>query len=256
MLSAAISAEPWSSLELDTLSSVTSLPGAPRQHWHRDTSAQLLQGEEAALSRLPAHCFTLFVPLKDVAREQGPTELLLGSHLGCASAERTSLRIPDAERGGSWNIEGECAHTIGRPWEATAEAGAAILFDSRLMHRGGANRSPRRRPQIYMTYARGWFTDRVNFLESQTRELAAYPPKMQRLLSRVDAREYVWQTAHEMHAHAVHLAPGAPLMAHPVHHVWRRYVALLEERLEGLGVDPSTLGWKRDPSSELQRGGA
>ena len=32
-------------LELDTVSHVTSLPGAPTQHWHRDTTQMLTKGE-------------------------------------------------------------------------------------------------------------------------------------------------------------------------------------------------------------------
>lgn len=150
MLSAAFSADPLQELELDTVSHVTSLPRAPSQHWHRDTVRQLHKGsDESALAN--AHCVTLFLPLIDVEIENGPTELLLGSHLSCSASESRKISVPDG--GGSWDFENECAHTVTRPYKATAEAGAAILFDSRILHRGGANRSERRRPQIYVTWA-------------------------------------------------------------------------------------------------------
>ena len=102
---------------------------------------------------------------------------------------------------------GECAHMVAhRPFKATARAGSAIIFDSRLLHRGGPNTSQRRRPQLYLTYARQWFVDRVNFAEVQTRSLDELPTELQHLLSRIDAREYVELLERELSARGVDLA--------------------------------------------------
>ena len=173
-------------LEIDTISHVTSLPGAPSQHWHRDTARMLSNGVLSS-----AHCLTLFVPTRDVKLKHGPTELLLGSHLACDPRERLPISVPD-QAGASWTFEEECPHVVAhRPWKATASAGAAIIVDSRLLHRGGPNRSRRNRPQLYITFARQWFTDRVNFAEAQSKSIDTLSPELQHLLSRIDAREYV-----------------------------------------------------------------
>ena len=190
MLSAAFGLpNPWKLLELDTVSHVTSLPSAPAQHWHRDTTKALHSTPDAALA--PVHCVTLFVPLTKVEAVSGPTEMLLGSHLGCNREEQRAIQVP-SEGGGSWRFENECPFVVAhKPWKATAEAGAAILFDSRLMHRGGPNKSPRPRPQIYVTFAQQWFVDRVNFHEPQSRAMDAVRAERRNLLSRIGAREYV-----------------------------------------------------------------
>jgi ectoine hydroxylase-related dioxygenase (phytanoyl-CoA dioxygenase family) len=52
-------------------------------------------------------------------------------------------------------------------------AGDAILFDYRLWHAGGANRTEERRPILYHIYARPWFDDTFNFAGSE--ETLAYP---------------------------------------------------------------------------------
>ena len=192
---------PSAELEIDTISHVTSLPGAPTQHWHRDTTRMRSKGVLSS-----AHCLTLFAPTHDVELTHGPTELLLGSHLGCEPRERRTISVPEDDKGGSWSFEGECPHVVAhRPWKATAKAGAAILFDSRLLHRGGPNRSERRRPQLYITWARQWFTDRVNFAEAQSKSLDALSPELQHLLSRIDAREYVERLEEELVARGVDL---------------------------------------------------
>ena len=43
------------------------------------------------------------------------------------------------------------------------DAGGAVLFDYRTVHRGTANRSAEDRPLLYLTFARPWFSDTVNF---------------------------------------------------------------------------------------------
>ena len=199
LLAAALDSE---RLELDTHSHVTSLPGAPAQRWHRDTDQRLARadwGDPRAASR-PPHCLVLFLPLTDVSADMGPTEYVLGSHLDC----EPSLQVPylelqlDAEGavrvnegGGESGTEHECPYYAPRPFAATAEAGDAILFDSRVTHRGGANTAARRRVQMYTTFAREWFVDRVNFQSKQSRAFDDLEPRMRKLFSRLDARRYV-----------------------------------------------------------------
>jgi ectoine hydroxylase-related dioxygenase (phytanoyl-CoA dioxygenase family) len=41
--------------------------------------------------------------------------------------------------------------------------GSALLFDYRVLHRGLANQSDRRRPVLVLTFAKSWFRDNLNF---------------------------------------------------------------------------------------------
>lgn len=68
-------------LEIDTFSSVTSLPGAPAQHWHRDAGVIFKYKEFP--HPLPTYGIVMFVPLVDLVEENGPTEFYLKSHQTC-----------------------------------------------------------------------------------------------------------------------------------------------------------------------------
>jgi hypothetical protein len=127
---------------------VVALPGAQEQAWHTD-SAHLFP--ETGLM-LPPHCLNVFVPLVDLHRESGPTELCLGSHVLTKSLKAPYEPDPD--------LRTRIGHRE-EPVLALAPAGAGVVFDYRLLHRALPNRSPSWRPLLYLTYARGWFRDRT-----------------------------------------------------------------------------------------------
>jgi hypothetical protein len=192
LVSAFVGDERATKLEIDTLSSVSSTPSAPHQHWHRDVpnifndDAQWQSGSSS-----PAWGVVVFVPLGDLPREQGPTKFLVRSHRGCAPAQRRTLSLP-----GGFSSE-ECEHVHagagedGGVFEASASAGSAVFFDLRTLHSGGPNQSNRTRSQMYLTYVHEWWVDAVNFHSKQTKGLAELSPTKQKLLSRVDRLRYV-----------------------------------------------------------------
>ena len=59
----------------------------------------------------------------------------------------------------------ECSGTVEAVGAGVShvKAGDAVMFDYRVLHRGGANSSTRQRPLLYFTYARPWFTDATNY---------------------------------------------------------------------------------------------
>ena len=70
--------------------------------------------------------------------------------------------------------------------------GDCILFDLRLSHRGTENRSDKSRSITYISYVLEWFVDRVNFRESQSRFFDEFETAtMRKLMSRIDARHYI-----------------------------------------------------------------
>lgn len=151
-----------SRLEMDTYSVVTSLSQTPIQHWHRDAAALFEAPHSGDAAHPRPHGIVVFVPLDDVPEERGPTEFLLRSHIQCAANQQYEGKLdggPDpALPAGSPRrtlLITECPHSFDAgTWKATAETGDAILFDLRILHRGGENISPRPRPQIYATYTR------------------------------------------------------------------------------------------------------
>jgi len=167
-------------LEIDTFSSVTSLPGAPAQHWHRD--AGLLFEYKEFPHPLPTYGIVMFVPLIDLVEENGPTEFWLKSHQTCR-------KMIDIEDGEGWTLP-MC------PWVkerkvVTGKRGLVILYDYYMMHRGGPNSSNEKRPLMYLSWVREWWIDSVNFNAQHTRGFDDLDgPKMRKILSRIDSKYY------------------------------------------------------------------
>ena len=172
------------SVEIGNLSSVTSLPKTPAQHWHSDTGHVFSRGvprytEHRAAhqhagtdKREPTHGIISFWPLIDVERRHGPTRFACGSHVECFLGEE------------------ECERRTVEV-EPTATAGSAVMFDMRIRHGGGRNQSSERRPMLYITFTRQWYHDSVNWHRRQTKGFDALSPAMKRMLTRVDHLDYI-----------------------------------------------------------------
>jgi ectoine hydroxylase-related dioxygenase (phytanoyl-CoA dioxygenase family) len=86
------------------------------------------------------------VALDAIPEASGPTEFVLGSHI--ASLERAQAGLPKAA--------------------LSVKKGGVVLFDMRINHRGGANRSPKDRALLYISYVNEWWRDAINFNTPQT----------------------------------------------------------------------------------------
>ena len=126
---------------IDNVSVVTALPGAPDQRYHRDHPSLFGLGRGFDAS-LPCYAVTLAVPLIDLDRETGTTQLFPGT-----------IGADGDESGGDF----------GPGVLPLVPRGGCFLMDYRLWHRGLANRSSGPRPILYIVYTRQWFTDVVNF---------------------------------------------------------------------------------------------
>jgi ectoine hydroxylase-related dioxygenase (phytanoyl-CoA dioxygenase family) len=181
------------------------MPNTPAQHWHRD-AATLFPYREVDL---PAHGVVVFMPLVDVPMEKGPTEFLLRSHLPCEKHKLQSVQLPDlnvdfTHKSGAWTLD-ECPWSTERygigsispqknivligqlfvlcRFVAVAQAGDCVMFDLRILHRGGANTTPEQRPVLYLTYTQEWFVDAVNFNSKQTKSFDSLDPGLRKLVS-------------------------------------------------------------------------
>jgi len=127
-------------LRADYRSYAGALPSAGKSRegpWHRDIL--LLFDDETVDINLPhPYYFTVLIPLVTVGEENGATEFLLGSHrTTCAEAlEKTTPSF-----------------------KACAEPGSIVVFDGRICHRGGRNRTDGDRAVLYMVWTKMWYDD-------------------------------------------------------------------------------------------------
>ena len=135
-------------LRVDSLGCVTSLPGAPDQHFHPDGTAVGL--------------VNVFVPLVPVTHATGPTELRPGTHVW---RETIMGREPRWDEGRTPTVAAELAEP----------GGSLLLFDYRCYHRGRANLSGADRHVGYVVFStRPEVADAHNFpQESLVREARA-----------------------------------------------------------------------------------
>ena len=117
------------------LAALVSDPGSPRQPLRPDTPCRSDQGTAV---------LTAFVALQDIDESMGPTSFLPSSHNAEAHAAFNNV-----ENGAATRI----ALLRSRPcWRGLLKSGDLNLFDSRLLHSGGANESPRRRVLFYVSF--------------------------------------------------------------------------------------------------------
>ena len=89
-------------------------------------------------THLPPHSLSVFVPQCDLVPQNGPTEFQLSTHIKANLALRPRLVI------------------------ACCAAGSVVVYDTRVMPRGGANHSAAERPMLYLTISRIWYRDTLN----------------------------------------------------------------------------------------------
>ena len=116
-----------------------SLPGSEDQFWHCDNTAQGL---------------TFVIALEDIVDVSGPTELLVGTQRLHDPDSGEFLIIPFLTLWMRQTFNG--GENIGengvRLHKAVLQSRDAFVFDSRTLHRGGANRSSRSRPVVIVRY--------------------------------------------------------------------------------------------------------
>jgi ectoine hydroxylase-related dioxygenase (phytanoyl-CoA dioxygenase family) len=130
---------------LSFFGSVTSYPGAPDQHTHRDNphifdQPDVYEGGEKVLPLLPPYAISVSVPLVPLNEINGTTRMFLGSHL---------VTLKDVRR--------NCEYS-----HPKAEPGDCLFMDWRVVHGGTANRSDNIRPVVYLEYFRHWYRDVLN----------------------------------------------------------------------------------------------
>lgn len=153
-------------VEIDTMSFVTSLPGASAQHWHVDVDSPYRTHFDSSNVHVPPSGLVMIIPTASLPIQNGPTQVALGSHLS--------------------------SHIRSKFVTFHASVGDISLFDIRLLHRGLANKSGNSRTILYVSYLQEWFHDHVNFRDIQSSHFDSLEsPSLRKLLRRVDSRTLV-----------------------------------------------------------------
>jgi ectoine hydroxylase-related dioxygenase (phytanoyl-CoA dioxygenase family) len=121
---------------------IPALAGSKETYLHRDifpilkTTEGVNMGEYDAM--LPPYYFTVLMPLVQITKENGSTQVVKGSH------RKLILKESDAEI-----------------YAPLLSPGDMLIFDGRVLHRGSANVSNEERLVAYLTYVADWYHDRT-----------------------------------------------------------------------------------------------
>jgi ectoine hydroxylase-related dioxygenase (phytanoyl-CoA dioxygenase family) len=148
-------------------------------------------------------CVNTLLALTDFTEENGATRLVPGSHLW--TAEQVAYDVVDA---GFSQVPGSNPKGYGTDWTpvvAEVPKGSIIMWDSRILHGGGANASDSPRPSIISPYVLGWIRQLDNFAYGVPAEKArTFSPRLQELIgldcyrkhysqvNNMSPREWLW----------------------------------------------------------------
>jgi len=139
-----LEAQQWDDLHLCNLSLVISTPGSSEQAWHADGGHVNLE------QHLSCHVLNVFVPLKCITPEMGPTQLRPGTHYHTRNLAPMLLAA-------------RARKTLRTPIAPLLSLGDVLVFDYRILHRGLANLSSQNRSFLVLTMSKPWFKDVLNF---------------------------------------------------------------------------------------------
>ena len=175
------------------------LPGETAQQVHVDDAFYKLPWPRPMMS------VSTIWAIDDFSDENGATEIIPGSHAwDDATLDRRVYRQDfrtrrgDAERREARRPEDEPA-LLGQLKKVVMPAGSVVFFLGTLVHRGGANRSERRRRAVTNQYCQPWARQQENYT------LAVPPEEVARLPERV--RQMLGYSIHPPfmgHVHGVH----------------------------------------------------
>jgi cysteine desulfurase family protein (TIGR01976 family) len=137
-------------------------PGCPAQDWHADSPH--IEGPHHG----PPNMLNMLVSLKDCPVELGPTELVPNSHVltnhlrDDARFQEHTLVYQRAEN------SPELVGSRHPPIVAQMAAGSALIFDDRVLHRGGRNESDSKRDMAFLSYHREGYSTPTYYESSRS----------------------------------------------------------------------------------------
>ena len=170
-------------LEIDTLSLVRSKNNIEPQEWHADITPTNQIFQQINKIAMPPDGIVMIIALNDITLDLGPTEFLPGSHFWNTS-RNNYVNLDNKD------IIGYLPTTVKKHCCPLLYKGDIILFDIRLYHRGGVNKTDTNRDIMYISYLKKWYSDRVNFQEKNSKNFEKIKDEDKNLLSRIDTNNY------------------------------------------------------------------
>ena len=139
---------------------VYSDPGSPAQCWHIDSPH--LHAEHR-----PAHALNVMIALHDIPLTMGPTELARGSHRLTNHLSNPALISDQLVYQHLTTMPTQLVANTGEPVPepvaSALAAGACLIFDDRILHRGLGNNSRSRRSIVYFSYRQAGYRENTHF---------------------------------------------------------------------------------------------
>ncbi len=160
--------------------SFVTFPGGGISNWHQDDAPHMIvtEGEPPTNIQLPVLAFTCNYYLTDVTKiEQGGTEVIPGSHLFGADARKVDVNENWADK---------IHYNLGK-------AGSVVMFNNQVWHRGGPNRTDRKRYITQVSYARRFIGHKYFPFMNYTMPEHVYKdanPRLKRLLGFLEHGAY------------------------------------------------------------------
>ena len=137
-------------LEIDTLSLVRSKNNIEPQKWHADITPTNQIFQQINKIAMPPDGIVMIIALNDITLDLGPTEFLPGSHFWNTS-RNNYVNLDNKD------IIGYLPTTVKKHCCPLLSKGDIILFDIRLYHRGGVNKTDTNRDIMYILFKKWIF---------------------------------------------------------------------------------------------------
>ncbi|HIG39472.1 MAG: phytanoyl-CoA dioxygenase family protein [bacterium] len=139
---------------------VSSVPGSCAQHWHIDSPHE-------SKEHAPMHAINVLVAIENIPMEMGPTEFASGSHRLTNHLSNASLIPEELIYQHQYTTPERLVKGTQIPLPKIAvnelSAGDCLVFDDRILHRGGANQSNEIRHVVYFSYCKKAYVGTTHF---------------------------------------------------------------------------------------------
>ena len=147
---------------------VSSAPHSPAQEWHIDSPHDSKEHQ-------PVHAINVLIALEDIDWSMGPTEVAVGSHKFTNHLDNPRLvsdeLVYQCDKTTPESLLGEKRKEDFNIWSSEFSTGTTLIFDDRVLHRGGENKSEKYRHVAYFSYSRNGYQQKSYFEASRSLDI-------------------------------------------------------------------------------------
>jgi hypothetical protein len=144
---------------------VSSAPNTPAQEWHIDSP-------HSDKKHRPVHAINVLIALEKIDYSMGPTEIAVGSHRHTNHLDNQKLVVDElvyqCPKTSPESLLSVKRNERFETWRSELTPGSVIIFDDRILHRGGENKSDKFRHVAYFSYSRNGYQQESYFESDKT----------------------------------------------------------------------------------------